>query len=63
VIEATPALQGEARRREVAAFFRRNPVETAARALAQADERFRLDTTLRTRAAPMLAKFLEIDVS
>jgi len=42
----------------VAAFFRKNPVETAARALAQADERFRLDAALRERAAPALASFL-----
>jgi hypothetical protein len=58
VIEATPALQGETRRREVAAFFRKHPIETAARALAQADERFRLDAALRERAAPALASFL-----
>ena len=40
------------------AFFARNPVPTAERALRQADERFRLDAVLRADAAPRLARWL-----
>jgi aminopeptidase N len=58
LIDATPALQGERKRREVMAFFERNPVPTAQRALRQADERFRLDAALRRRAAPALTDWL-----
>jgi puromycin-sensitive aminopeptidase len=58
LIEATPALQGERKRREVMAFFKRHPVPTAQRALQQADERFRLEAVLRERAAPALARWL-----
>jgi puromycin-sensitive aminopeptidase len=58
LIDATPALQGERKRREVMAFFVRHPVPTAQRALRQANERFRLDAELRKRAAPELARWL-----
>ncbi len=58
LIDATPALQGEHNRRLVKAFFGRNPVPTAQRALRQADERFLLDAALRKRAAPELARWL-----
>jgi puromycin-sensitive aminopeptidase len=58
LIDATPALQGERKRREVMAFFERNPVPTAQRALRQADERFRLDAALRKRAAGALGEWL-----
>ena len=58
LIDATPALQGERKRRDVMAFFERHPLPTAQRALRQADERFRLDAALRKRAAPELARWL-----
>jgi hypothetical protein len=58
LIEAAPALQSEARRRTWMAFFKRNPVPTAERALRQANERFQLDAALRKRAAPRLARWL-----
>jgi puromycin-sensitive aminopeptidase len=51
LIDATPALQTPAYRREVRAFFKAHPVPTATRALSQADERFRLDAAFRKRAA------------
>jgi hypothetical protein len=57
MIEATPALYGDASRRDVASFFAKHPVKTAARALRQADERFRLDTAFWKRAAPELRKW------
>jgi aminopeptidase N len=58
LVEATPALQTEAKRREVMAFFARHPVPSAERALKQANERFRLDAALRKRAAPALRGWL-----
>lgn len=59
LVEATPSLQTLEHRRDVAAFFRANPLPTAKRALAQALERFDLNAALRRRAAPGLARFLE----
>ncbi len=58
LVEATPALQTAAHRRDVQAFFKANPVPTAKRALKQADERFRLDAAFRRRATPQLKRFL-----
>ena len=58
VVEATPALQTPAHRRDVAAFFRAHPLPTAARALRQALERFRLNAELRRREARGLARWL-----
>ncbi len=58
VVEATPALQTAAWRRDVAAFFRAHPGPTAARALRQALERFALNAELRRREAPGLARWL-----
>jgi puromycin-sensitive aminopeptidase len=58
VIDATPALRTDQHRRTVQAFFEKNPLPTAARALRQADERFQLDAAFRKRAAPELAKLL-----
>jgi puromycin-sensitive aminopeptidase len=58
VIEATPALQTAAMKREVAAFFRAHPVPTATRALRQTLERFDLNNELRQRTAPGLARWL-----
>jgi puromycin-sensitive aminopeptidase len=58
LIEATPALQTPACRREVAAFFRAHPVPTATRALKQTLERFDLNDELRHRTAPGLATWL-----
>ena len=58
-IEATPALGTRAARRDVAAFFKANPVPTAARALRQALERFDLDSELAARALPELRRWLE----
>jgi puromycin-sensitive aminopeptidase len=57
-IEATPALGTRAARRDVAAFFKANPVPTAARALRQALERFDLDAELAARAVPELRSWL-----
>jgi puromycin-sensitive aminopeptidase len=57
-IEATPALGTRAARRDVAAFFRANPVATAARAVRQALERFDLDAELAKRTVPELSKWL-----
>ena len=59
-IEATPALATKAHRRDVAAFFRANPVATGERAVRQALERFDLDLEFRERAAPGLAAWLGI---
>jgi puromycin-sensitive aminopeptidase len=58
LIEATPALQTEAHRREVKAFFSRNSVPSAERALKQTGERFSLEAALRKRAAPVLRRWL-----
>jgi puromycin-sensitive aminopeptidase len=57
-IEATPALGTRAHRRDVAAFFRANPVATGARAVRQALERFDHDLELAERAAPQLERWL-----
>lgn len=59
LVEATPNLQTPAHRRDVAEFFRAHPLPTARRALAQALERFDLNTAIRRRAAPALAGWLE----
>ncbi|MEY4581487.1 MAG: hypothetical protein RL701_6190, partial [Pseudomonadota bacterium] len=58
VIEATPALRTDAHRRRLKDFFAAHPLPTAARALLQADERFRLDAAFRKRAIPELRAFL-----
>ncbi|HET8940100.1 MAG TPA: M1 family metallopeptidase [Polyangiales bacterium] len=58
LIDATPALRTEQHRRMVQEFFRKNPLPTAARALKQADERFRLDAAFRKRAAPELKRLM-----
>jgi hypothetical protein len=57
-IEALPALGTRAARRDVAAFFRANPVPTAARAVKQALERFDLDAELAARTVPELQRWL-----
>jgi len=58
LIEALPALQTPAFKREFTVFFRAHPVPTAARAIKQALERFDLNHELRQRAAPGLATWL-----
>jgi aminopeptidase N len=58
LVEVTPRLRGETYRKEVASFFAANPVPSAARALRQAQERFRLDAAFRKRAAPALRRWL-----
>jgi puromycin-sensitive aminopeptidase len=58
VIDAAPLLRTEAHRRALAAFFAQHPVPAAARALRQADERFRLDRALRERSAGLLDRWL-----
>ena len=58
LIDAMPALAGEQERKEVMSFFAAHPVPTAARALRQADERFKLDAAFRKRAAPVLRAWL-----
>jgi puromycin-sensitive aminopeptidase len=60
LIEMTPALLTADYRREVAKFFRANPVPTGERALRQALERFDWYKGFRSRAAKDLAKWLEI---
>jgi len=57
-IEATPHLGSRAARRDVASFFRANPVPTGARAVRQALERFDLNLEFQTRAAPALRRWL-----
>ena len=57
-IEATPSLGTRAHRRDVAAFFRANPVSTGARTVKQALERFDHDLELCDRTAPQLARWL-----
>jgi puromycin-sensitive aminopeptidase len=58
LIEATPALATRAYRREVAEFFRENPVPAGSRALRQALERFDWYQEYRRRASPELAEYL-----
>jgi puromycin-sensitive aminopeptidase len=58
LIEATPALRTEERRRKLMRFFAKHPLPTAARALRQADERFALDAAFRERAIPQLRAWL-----
>jgi puromycin-sensitive aminopeptidase len=57
-IDATPHLGSRAARRDVAAFFRANPVPTGARAIRQALERFDLNLEFQARAAPALRRWL-----
>ena len=59
LIEMTPALLTNEYRREVAAFFRENPVPTGERALHQALERFDWYRSFRGSAAKDLVKWLE----
>jgi hypothetical protein len=59
LVQALPALETRAHRREVAAFFRAHPIPTAARALRQALERFDADAELRRRVAPQLRRWLD----
>lgn len=58
LVSALPALQLPRHRDEVASFFERYPLPTAARALKQALERFDLDEELRQRAKPHLRGWL-----
>ena len=58
LIEATSALQTREHRREVATFFRAHPVETGARALRLALERFDVNEELRRRAGKELRNWL-----
>jgi len=57
-IEALPALGTRTHRREVAAFFRANPVPTGGRAVKQTLEQFDLNLAFDERAAPALAGWL-----
>jgi puromycin-sensitive aminopeptidase len=58
LVDALPALRTEAHRKQMLAFFSANPLPTAARALRQADERFRLAATFRKHAVPALRRWL-----
>ena len=58
-IDALPALRTAAYRRDVASFFRKNPVPTGARALKQALEEFDLHLAFDERAEPVLRRWLE----
>ena len=60
LIEMTPALLTNDYRREVAKFFRANPVPTGERALRQALERFAWYRGFRSQAAKGLAQWLEV---
>jgi hypothetical protein len=57
-IDATPQIGSRAARRDVAAFFRANPVPTGARAVRQALEKFDLNLEFQARAAPALRRWL-----
>ncbi len=59
LIDATPQLLTPARRREVARFFRENPVPSGERALRQALERFDWYRGFRRRAAAELGAWLD----
>ena len=59
LIEATALLQSKDHRKEVGAFFKEHPVETAARALKLALERFDVNEEFRKRAAEELKDWLD----
>ena len=59
VIEATSALLTDAHRREVAKFFRDNPVASGERALRQTLERFAWYKGFRRKAAADLTRWLD----
>lgn len=59
LIEATALLQSKDHRKEVATFFKENPVETAARALKLSLERFDVNEEFRRRAADELKEWLD----
>lgn len=59
LIEATPALRDPTYASAVRSFFTTHPVPEARRALKQAAEVFRLNTELRKRTAPAVARWLE----
>jgi len=58
VIEALPELQTPKHRREVAAFFRKNPVPTGKRTIQQTLERFDLNREFRERSRPGFERWL-----
>jgi hypothetical protein len=58
LIEATASLQTREHRKEVSIFFRTHPVETGARALKLALERFDINEELRRRAGRELKVWL-----
>ena len=58
LIEATASLQTRDHRKEVSIFFRTHPVETGARALKLALERFDINEELRRRAGRELKSWL-----
>jgi puromycin-sensitive aminopeptidase len=58
-IEASAALASRAARREIAAFFKQNPVPTATRAVKKALEQIDLTCAFDARVKPQLARWLE----
>ena len=62
LIEATALLQTKEHRKDVAAFFKQHPVDTAARALKLALERFDVNEEFRRRAASELKEWLDQNV-
>jgi hypothetical protein len=58
-IEALPALGTKAWRRDVAAFFRANPVPTGARSVKQTLEQFDLNLSFDARTKDELSRWLE----
>ncbi|MEO2169191.1 MAG: M1 family metallopeptidase [bacterium] len=59
LVESTAALQTKEYRKEVASFFKSNPVPTGTRALKLALERFDIGEELRRRCGPQLQTWLE----
>jgi puromycin-sensitive aminopeptidase len=59
LVDATPALRDPRFAKEVAAFFRANPLPEASRALKQSLEVFRLNAELRKRVTPGLARWID----
>lgn len=62
LIEATALLQTKEHRKDVATFFKQHPVDTAARALKLALERFDVNEEFRRRAATELKEWLDQNV-
>ena len=58
-IEATASLATSAARRDIAAFFKANPVPTAVRAVKKSIEQIDLTVAFDVRVKPQLARWLD----